>query len=168
MPAWALALSLFVHLVATVVWIGGLLATVLLIYPAIQRTQAQHPALYYLLTQLRKRFFPYSHLSLAALITTGMFQMAADPNYEGLMTFDNAWSQIMLLKHVAIVGMAAASLGLQYGVIPALERLTLLLERGKGDAAEYARLRRRETRLTLLNALLGVAVLGFSAALGVL
>jgi putative copper export protein len=167
-PQWVLALSLFVHLMATAVWIGGLLATVLLVYPALRGTLANNPALYKLLTQLRKRFFPYSHLSLAALIVTGLFQMTANENYEGILTFNNAWSMIMLVKHIAIIGMALASLSLQFGVIPALERTALLVERGKGDDAEYAKLRRREVWLTWLNTILGIAVLAFSAMLGAL
>lgn len=159
-----LALSLFFHIVATVVWIGGLVITVILVWPEARRImQDDSPALYEFLTRLRKRFYPLSNLALVTLITTGLFQMTADPNYDGLMQFNNEWSRVMLMKHIAIVLMALTGLALQYGVFPALERATLLRSRGKGDADEWARLRRREVRLTWVNVLLGVAVLGFSA-----
>ena len=92
-----------------------------------------------------------------------MFQMAGDPNYDGLLQFNNAWSIAMLLKHISIIGMVVVGLGLQFGTIPALERATLLVERGKGDPAAFERLRKQELRLTWVNVVLGVAVLAFTA-----
>jgi len=158
-----LAISLFFHMVATVVWVGGLVILALLVWPETRRILASSPALYALLTRLRKRFFPLANLSLAVLIVTGLFQMTADPNYEGMLTFDNEWSRAMLFKHIAFVGMVVCGLLLQFGVVPALERASLLAERGRGDPAEWERLRRREVRLTWLNVGLGVLVLAFTA-----
>lgn len=159
----ALALSLFFHITATVVWIGGLLLTVLLVWPEVRRTLADQPTLYTLLTRWRKRFYPIGNIALAVLITTGLFQMTADPNYDGLLAFDNTWSRVMLAKHILIVVMVLAGVLLQFGVTPELERTSLLLSRNKGDAATWARLHRRETLLTWANALLGVLVLACSA-----
>lgn len=163
MPHQALALSLFAHIIATVIWIGGLFLTVLLVWPEVRRTLNTSPALYQLLSRWRKRFYPLSNLALATLIVTGLFQMNADPNYDGFLTFDNEWSRVMLMKHIAIVLMALVGLVIQYGVTPALERTSLLMEHDKGDPADFARLRRREVTLTWVNAALGLAVLGFSA-----
>lgn len=162
----SLAISLFIHLLATVLWIGGIFITLILVLPAARRSLEQSPAFYRLLSRLRKTFYPISNLSLAALIVTGLFQMTANPNYDGFLTFDNTWSQVMLAKHIAIVGMALAGLVLQYGVAPALERASLLLEREKGDSstpATWQTLHQREIRLTWLNAFLGFLVLFFSA-----
>lgn len=161
-----LAISLFFHLVATVVWIGGLVITSLLVWPEARRTLAESPGLYGFLTRLRKRFAPMSNLALAVLIVTGLTQMSLDDQYDGLLTFDNQWSQVMLVKHGVIALMVVVGLVLQYGVVPALERASLLVERGKGDPAQYASLRRREVRLTWVNTLLGVGVLALSAWAG--
>lgn len=163
----SLALSLFVHLSATAIWIGGILITMLLVWPSVRRSLQESPALYSTLSQLRTRFYPISNLCLVALIVTGLFQMTADPNYNGLLTFDNTWTQIMLAKHLVIVGMALTGLALQYGVAPQLERTSLLLERGKSDdattQAQWQQLHQREVWLTWLNGILGVAVLACSA-----
>ena len=162
----ALAISLFVHLISTVIWIGGLLVTLLLVYPAIRSSLSKTPALYQLLSGLRKRFYPISNLCLMALIVTGLFQMTADEYYEGFLTFENTWSRVMLAKHLVIVGMAVSGLLLQYGVAPALERTSLLLTHEKGTPntdEQWQTLRQRETLLTWAIGLLGVAVLGFSA-----
>ncbi len=158
-----LVLSLFFHLIATAIWIGGLFITVILVWPALRRTLEQQPAVYRLLSHLRQKFYAYSNLSLVTLVVTGLFQMTADPYYEGFMTFNNEWSRVMLAKHIAIVCMAVAGLVLQYGVAPALERLSMLLEKNKGDVTEWATLRQREVQLTWGIAILGLVVLGFSA-----
>ncbi|MDX1995379.1 MAG: CopD family protein [bacterium] len=166
-----LAISLFFHLSATVVWIGGLVITAVLVWPEMRRTLAESSVLANLLNRLRKRFTPLSNLSLGVLILTGLIQMSLDPNYDGVLRFNNAWSQVMLLKHGVIVLMALSGLFLQYTVVPALERTSLLIERGKAEAAaaaaqEWQALRQREVRLTWLNGALGLVVLACSAWAG--
>lgn len=163
-----LAVSLFFHISATAIWIGGILLTLILVWPEINRSLKDHPQLYTVLQSLRKRFSVYGNLALAVLIVTGMFQMAADSNYDGLMQFNNEWSRIILLKHLAIVGMVITGLVMQFSISPALERATLLAERGKGSPDEWAKLRRREVRLTWINAAFGVLILAFSVYAGTL
>ncbi len=161
-----LAVSLFFHLMSTVIWIGGLVILSILVFPEARRVLENQPVLYRLLSRLRKRFTPLSNLALAVLIVTGLTQMSLDPNYNGILQFTNTWSVVMLLKHLTIIGMVVCGLILQYAVAPALERTSLLVERGKGDPEEWARLRRREVRLTWVNVILGVLVLAFSAWAG--
>jgi uncharacterized membrane protein len=163
-----LAISLFFHLTATVIWVGGLLLTVLLVWPEVRRTLADHAALYLMMNRLRKRFTPLGNLSLTVLIVTGLIQMSLDSNYNGFMDFSNAWSRVILLKHIALSGMIVCGALLQFTVTPALERTSMLLERGKGEAAEWQRLQRREAQLTWVNVILAIAVLGFSAWAGTL
>ena len=159
----ALALSLFFHITATVIWIGGILLITFLVLPELNRALKQQTALYQLLRRLRKRFTIIGNLALATLIVTGLLQMSNDPHYDGLLAFNNRWSRVLLLKHILIIVMAAIGLILQIGLAPTLERTSLLLERAAGDAEAWRRLRRREQRLTLLVALLAIAILAVSA-----
>ena len=167
-----LAVSLFFHIIATVVWIGGLILTVLLVWPEVTRALQENAALYSVLSRLRRRFTVYGNLALAVLIATGMFQMAADENYDGILQFDNVWSRVLLVKHIVIVLMVACGLVLQLFISPALERTTLRAERGKTDPAalegEWSGLRRREALLTWLNAGMGVVVIALSVYASVL
>ncbi len=158
-----LAISLFFHILATVVWIGGILIITLLVIPEINRILLDQPALYQTLQRLRTRFYPLSNLALVILIVTGLFQMTADPEYDGLMQFNNTWSQVMLVKHILIVAMALVGVFLQFSVAPALERTTLLLERGKGDTATWNTLRQREKALTWVMIMLAILILALSA-----
>ena len=128
--------------------------------PELNQALAEQPALHQLLTRLRRRFTIVGNLALTVLIVTGLLQMSTDPNYEGLLRFSNRWSQALLLKHILIIVMALCGLLLQFAVAPALERASLLRQRGLGDAAEWRRLQRRERRLTVLIALLALAIAG--------
>ena len=158
-----LAISLFIHILATVVWIGGILLITFLVVPELNRSLADQPALHQLLTRLRARFTILGNLALALLIVTGLLQMTADPHYDGLLQLDNDWSRVLLIKHLLILLMALTGLALQFGVAPALERASLLLQRGQSDDREWRRLRRNERRLSLLIAALALLILAASA-----
>lgn len=160
MPTWALALAYWVHLIATVVWVGGLALMVLLIWPAALKRPQPETARW--LVDLQRRFNPLAWLSLAALMVTGMMQMSADSNYHGLLTIDTAWAGAMLLKHVAVLGMVGFGVWLQWGLQPELARLVLKIERGQ-PAPELENLRRRELNLLRLNLVCAILVLMFTA-----
>ena len=51
-----LAISLFFHILATVVWIGGLLVITLLVIPELQRVLAEAPTVHHTLRRLRNVF----------------------------------------------------------------------------------------------------------------
>ncbi len=158
-----LAISYFFHLVATIVWLGGLMILTIMVYPAANLALREHPAFYAFMNRIRKRFVPLANFSLAVLVGTGLVQMSLDENYQGVLDFSNQWSVALLLKHVAIVGMVGCSVAIQYVVSPALERTTLMLERGKAAEGDWAKLQRRELILTWVNNGLGVLVLAFTA-----
>ena len=161
----ALAISLFFHILATVVWLGGLLMMTLLVIPELDRALAKHPTGHETLHGLRRRFGLAGNLALAALVVTGLLQMTADPHYDGLLNLDSAWSRVLLLKHGLIILMVLMSATLQYSIAPALERTTLLLRHGKGSDESWRRLRRREKTLSVLMTGLGLLILAASVGL---
>lgn len=162
MSSSLLAISVFFHIVSTLVWVGGLLFMTIFVWPEVQRVLIDSPALYRILSRLRKRFMPATNLALVVLIITGLTQMVGDPNYGGTLVFDNDWSKIILVKHGLLVVMVALGALLQFAVIPALERAALLAERGKDSGDQWTRLRHREGWLTSASLLLGLAIIALS------
>jgi uncharacterized membrane protein len=169
MIQWLLALSFFLHLVATIVWLGGLALMTIVVWPEartfIGRQDQQGVVLSYL-DRLRKRFYPLANLSLIVLLATGLFQMDKNPHYDGLLQLTNDWTRAILLKHVAVLGMLVIGAIMQWGVLPALERTSLLAQRGEEaekSAEDLERLRKRERQLTMINLVLGMLVLLFTA-----
>lgn len=167
MNAWILALSYWLHMVATIVWVGGLALMALVVWPGARAVLGPGPQLADLLTRLQRRFTPWAWGSLAVLTATGLTQMAANENYDGALRITNTWAVAILLKHIAVGGMVLIGVYQQWSVQPALVRLATLQAHGR-DAPGLEALRRRELQLTRLNLACGVLVLAFTAVARVL
>lgn len=150
MPTWALAIAYALHLVATVIWVGGLALLALVVWPAARARLGAGPEAGRFLSELQRRFNPLAWLSLAVLVGTGLMQMTADPNYDGFLQIDSPWAAAILVKHLAVAGMVVAGAVTQWWVQPEIARLSLLAERGR-PAPEMAGLRRREAALGWAN-----------------
>ncbi len=146
-----LALAFWLHMAATVVWIGGLFYQSVVLAPALSKVE--NPAA--LLELLRRRFQPLAWLSLAVLVGTGLVQMSANDNYQGLLSIANSWSQAIFAKHLAIGLMLAMAAYQTWVLQPRLAREAML---GADEGS-----RRRYGRLAQLNLLLGILVLGLTA-----
>lgn len=157
-----LAISYFLHLIATVVWLGGLALMVLVIYPLqAQRAQSEDGDTWRpLLDALTLRWRPFANFSLLILLVTGVVQTGADEHYGGLLDFSESWGQAMLGKHIAFFGMVAVVGWLQFGLAPAMERAKLLASK---DPSSLDAVREREKRLTQANFALSIVVLFFTA-----
>ena len=96
------------------------------------------------------------------LVVTGLTQMAANPNYDGLLVVSNAWAAAILVKHLAVGGMILIGAYMNWSLQPALVRQALLEARAR-PAPEAAALRGREVLLTRLNLACGLLVLALTA-----
>jgi uncharacterized membrane protein len=162
-PTWALWLAYWLHMLATVIWIGGLAALAIFVLPAARRA-LDAPAYAAFLTSLQQRFDPWGWFSLAILAGTGMFQMSASPSYQGFLAIESQWAAAILVKHLLFFGMAGLSAYLTWGLMPRMRRLALRrAASGSVDETEASRLAAQETRLLQLNLLLGVLVLALTA-----
>lgn len=163
MPGWVLALVYWLHMVATVTWIGGLTALAWVVLPAAQRSL--NPDAYQkLLADFRPRLQRLGWFSLAVLTVTGMFQMSAHPAYQGFLAITNSWAVAILLKHIVIGGLVVISAYLTWGLVPALQRLALLQAAGADTpSGQVERLQRVERRLLNLSLLLSLVILAFTA-----
>ena len=168
-PVWGLTLVYWLHMLATVVWIGGLAALSLLVLPAAHKALSIQ-AYADFLNELQRRLDPLGWFSLLLLAGTGMVQMSANPNYQGFLAVDNRWAAAILIKHVLFLGMGGLAAAISWGLLPRLRRLALrqalAYKENKEDHAlieQVAGLQRQEVLLLRLNLVLGVLVLGLTA-----
>ena len=161
--SFLLTLSFLFHLIATVVWIGGLVTITFLIEPIAKRLLTDRADAAHLMDAVQKRFQPLANLSLIVLILTGMVQLVNNRFYRGLLQLDNTWSVAILLKHLVVGAMIALAAYVTFSVQPALRRNALLVANGVENPTEAARLNLQQTRLTRLNLGLMVLVLVFTA-----
>ena len=160
-PAWALSIAYWIHMLATVTWIGGLAALAIFVLPAARKSldDSAYPAF---LADMRRRLDPLAWLSLVLLIATGLFQMSSNPNYAGFLSIDNRWAAAILIKHLVFIAMTGISAYLTWGILPAMQRAALRLAHGQ-QAPETQALQHREILLMRLNLAFGLIVLGLTA-----
>jgi uncharacterized membrane protein len=103
MSQFLVAISVWLHAVATVIFIGHFLLLALIYLPAVQ--DGPQDVRGTILSAISKRSRPWLYASLLVFAVTGLYLMLADPNYLGIGNFRNPWSIAMLLKHVVILVM---------------------------------------------------------------
>jgi hypothetical protein len=98
-----------------------------------------------------------------------MFQMSANPNYEGFLAFTNRWALAILIKHVVFLVMVGISVYLTWFLLPNLARLALrqahIRQTGVQSTPdeEIQDMQKRELFLLRLNLILGVIVLALTS-----
>jgi len=150
-----LTIAFWLHMAATIVWIGGLFYQAVVVNPALERFPDQRGRL---ANDLRRRFQPLAWLSLFVLIGTGLLQMSGNPNYEGLFAISNSWSRSILAKHVAIGLMVLVAAYQTWVLNPRLSLLAL-----KQEAAASNTVAGEISRLNRVSLALGLLVLGLTA-----
>ena len=163
-PDWALTLAYWLHMMATVIWIGGLAALSLFVLPA-ARKSLPVGEFAVMLDRLQHRLDPWSWFSLAVLLATGMLQMSANPSYAGFLVFNNRWAVAILLKHILFLGMATVSAYITWGILPRLRRLCFRLANVEGADQDplNEKLLAQERLLVNINLLLGILILALTA-----
>jgi uncharacterized membrane protein len=103
MSTFILALSIWLHTLATVVFIGHYLFLGLVYLPVFEH-QSKGKALRELLEDVSARLRPYFGASLLIFIVTGTYLMMINEAYLGLgEVFGNAWSILIVVKHVLVL-----------------------------------------------------------------
>lgn len=155
-PTWVIAITYWLHLMATVAWIGSIIATSILFLPAAKKTlkPIDHLAL---IDAMQKRLEPIAWFCLSLLFLTGLFQMSINPHYDGFVSTSTQWSMAILAKHILVIFMVVASAIQTWEVIPAIRRT--LINKKEADEARIIQLQKRETLLLRINFGLSILIL---------
>jgi uncharacterized membrane protein len=156
-PSWALALTYWLHLLATVTWIGSLAGISFLVLPAMRRALSAETQLVFI-EAMQKRLEPIAWFSMTLLVLTGLFQMSVNPHYDGFLSISTQWSIAILTKHLLGIVMVVVSAIQTWEVIPAIRR-AIVRSRKQDNADELEALRRREVLLLRINFGLSVLIL---------
>jgi uncharacterized membrane protein len=148
MPQFLIVSSLWLHALATVVFIGHYVLLSLVYVPALAGEDGAG------LARISRRSRPWLYTALVIFIVTGIYLMVVDPNYLGLGGFGNTWGVVMLIKHV-LVGVMIV-IGFWFNAILRVGPMLLSNTRAAEAAARF----RRHANLM---AILGAAVLLLTA-----
>src|SRR5512141_894799 len=105
-----IAISTWLHAVATIVFVGYYLFTGLIYLPVLER-QMQAGTLRSLLEQISARLRPFFGGSLLIFLVTGTHLMFINDSYLGLGNFfGNPWSTLIVIKHVLVLAFLALAI----------------------------------------------------------
>ena len=156
-PAWALALTYWLHLLATVSWVGSLAGVSFLVLPAMRRSLSPETQLVFI-EAMQKRLEPIAWFSMSLLVMTGLFQMSINPHYDSFLSISTQWSLAILTKHLLGIVMVVISAIQTWEVIPAIRRAIVKSKKSQ-NADELELLRRREILLLRMNFALSILIL---------
>ena len=144
MPNYWIALSTWLHTLATVMMVGHYALSRLVYLPVYER-QIEGTTLSLLFNALSVQLRPFLGGSLLIFIVTGIHLMFGSEHYLGLGNFGNLWGVLIVLKHVLVF----AFIGL--GIF--CERV-LVTELSKERPESLNRLRMALSAMTILGAII--------------
>ncbi len=153
----------WLHMLATVTWIGSLTSLALLVIP-IARKVLDVGAQTALLSRVQSRLQNIGWFSLGILIATGLFQMSSNPNYKGFLAITNPWSVAILSKHIVIAGMVLVNAYLVVYLAPERQRAEFRQSRGIDTGPVLSRLQRQESAVLWIILTLSGLILALTAA----
>lgn len=161
MPQWVLLLAFWSHMVATIIWLGYLSATTLWIMPALQKSLNAQDYFKWI-SKSNNRLGIISWLSISVLIVSGLIQMSANENYDGLFNLTNNWALALFIKHIIFFGMMIVSAYISWNIHPKLKRIALL-KANNNNSTNEAEVIKRLHRFMALNLILGITTLAMTA-----
>ena len=145
----------FLHNLFTVVWMGGLIVTVISYLPALKKALGAGPEVKKVMQQYQKRQALWVAVSIVGLILTGIMMTHRSTGFTRFFMFDNSYSAILSIKHILVILMIAVALYRSLGLGRKKEPLTPSEEK-------------LNMALLFVNALLAVLVLLASAGIATL
>jgi len=146
-------LASWLHLVATVVWIGGIVFILFVAIPSSKEVLADKAG--NIMGSITKRFSPLANYSIIALIITGVLISITDKNPLAF-SLNNTSTIVFLAKHLIVLFMI---------IIHFYRGLMLAPKIARAEGARKAGLAKLSLNLVKVNLCLGLAVLLLSAAL---
>ncbi len=147
----------FLHLMATIVWIGGLMFNVLVVMPSVSKTldPAQKGKL---MGVMFRRVRVLVYVSLLVLFVTGIPMKIASEYYVAIINFDTNWETVSFIKHVLVAMMALSAFYSFEILLPSLKKLA-----SQGASTKIVSLQKQQAVLARVTFLLGIVVVFLSA-----
>jgi len=152
----------FLHLMATIAWIGGMFINMLVVIPTVQKV-LDPPIAGKFMSALFKRIRIVVYTSLVVLFVTGIPMKIASEYYVSIINFDNNWEIVGFIKHV-FVGLLALMAIYSFEFLS--PRIAKLAKDGSSTILEG--LKKRQMLLGAIAFLFGIIVIFLSAMMNYL
>lgn len=152
-----LVLSRWVHLLAAVIWIGGIAAILLVVLPSSKKVLGgETPKL---MGEVSRRFTPMANVSIGLLIVTGIVMLLTN-QFSGLGEENNVWAGPLGLKLLLVSVMFLIHFYRNLILIPKIARIS--------SVSSKASLQKLSLNMVKVNFVIALAVLLLSSMHGVI
>ena len=149
----------WIHLVATVSWIGGMFTNLLIYIPAIGKT-LEPPAAGKLMGTVMKRFRVMVYISMAVFLISGILLGSLDLNSGESISSRNELVVILIVKIPLYILMLILAIVSFEVVSPRAARIA-----AEGPSARLQKVQKSQKIMAFTGFLLGLIILALSAAL---
>ena len=146
------------HLVATVLWVGGIIFILFFAMPSSKQVLGAESGR--LMGEISKRFTPAANMSIIVLVMTGAVLAGLNRQYSGIAFLANSWSSALTVKSILVFGMIAVHF--YRGMVLAHKIMRTTAE------TEKKSLQKLSLNLVRVNFALGLLVLLISGSLSIL
>ena len=148
----------WIHLVATVLWIGGILFIIFIAIPSSKQVLGAESGK--LMGEISKRFTPLANYSIILLFVSGIVLAGLNKQFSGVRVLESNWTMVLILKLVLFFSMTAIHFYRGLVLAPKIMRTA--------TQTEKTALQKLSINLVKVNFALGLSVLLLSGAIPVL
>jgi uncharacterized membrane protein len=98
-----LAAASWLHLIATVIWIGGIAFILFIAMPSARQVMGADAGK--LMGEVSKRFTPVANYSIAILVLTGAVMAVLNNRFSSSAIPENNWIIVLAVKHILVLTM---------------------------------------------------------------
>lgn len=148
----------WIHLVATVLWIGGIIFIIFIAIPSSRQVLGAESGK--LMGEISKRFTPLANYSIILLFVSGVVLAGLNKQFSGVRILESNWTMALILKLVLFFSMTAIHFYRGLVLAPKIMRTA--------TQTEKTALQKLSINLVKVNFTLGLSVLLLSGAISVL
>ncbi|MBA4384410.1 MAG: hypothetical protein C0410_06715 [Anaerolinea sp.] len=100
----------FLHDLFTVIWMGGLIVTVISYLPSLKEALGPGPQVKKVMSAFQNRQSIWVYISMGGLILTGLLLSNRNPEFDSLFGFGNAYTVALSIKHILVILMIGITL----------------------------------------------------------
>jgi uncharacterized membrane protein len=158
MNLWILSLSHLLHVLGTVVWIGGIFMTLCVILPSTKAALESSPVVGEIMKEVTQRFTPMANISILILIGTGITIFNFDKNFTSFLDFHKTWNMVVYIKLLLVCVMILIHFYRGLILTPKIVKSST-----QANVTHTAKLKKFSLDLVKTNFVLGIIVLVFAA-----
>jgi uncharacterized membrane protein len=154
-----LVLLKWIHLMATVAWIGGMFTNFFIYMPVLGKT-LEPPVAGKLMGAVMKRFRVMVYISMAVFLSTGILMAYLHPDAVNTYASKDLWIFLLILKVIIFIVMVILAIVAFEVLAPRVARIA-----AGGPSTKLRKAQKSQRNLAMAGFLMGMIILIISAAL---